>query len=90
MGTFYENFVDIAINEIINDNEGSSNTYYFMNKLTHKNKKPIYTRHEFILKYCNNCGSQRCEGIGTDWFNGCEHRHELDTTTEEVNNNDKV
>ena len=31
----------------------------------------------FIQQYCNSCGSQRCEGIGTVWFAGCPHRGEL-------------
>jgi hypothetical protein len=38
---------------------------------------PLLTAEEFIEKYCHNCGSQRCEGIGTEWFEGCRHRHEL-------------
>ena len=25
---------------------------------------------KFIETYCHNCGSQRCEGIGTEWFDG--------------------
>lgn len=29
---------------------------------------------EFINKYCLKCGSQRCEGIKTDWFDGCQYR----------------
>lgn len=33
---------------------------------------------QFIEKYCHNCGSQRCEGISTDWFEGCPHRNELE------------
>lgn len=37
---------------------------------------------EFVKKYCHNCGSQRCEGIGTDWFDGCQHRHELENYSE--------
>ena len=32
---------------------------------------------EFIEKYCHNCGTQRCEGIGTPWFDGCGYRSEL-------------
>lgn len=35
------------------------------------------TDDEFVEKYCHNCGSQRCEGIGTDWFDGCQYRNEL-------------
>ena len=36
------------------------------------------TEQEFIHKYCYPCGTQRCEGIGTEWFNGCLYRHELE------------
>ena len=32
---------------------------------------------EFNEKYCQMCGSQRCEGPGTEWFGGCIHRGEL-------------
>ena len=34
---------------------------------------------KFIETYCNNCGSQRCEGIGTEWFEGCKHKHNHDS-----------
>lgn len=34
---------------------------------------------QFIEKYCHNCGSQRCEGIGTDWFEGCRFRWNHDS-----------
>lgn len=32
---------------------------------------------EFIDKYCRNYGSQRCEGIGTEWFDGCHYKNQL-------------
>lgn len=35
------------------------------------------TEHKFIQKYCNNCGSQRCEGIGSEWFDGCKFKDYL-------------
>jgi len=35
------------------------------------------TEKEFYQKYCQMCGSQRCEGIGTEWFNGCKYKNEL-------------
>lgn len=35
------------------------------------------TKEEFIEEYCHNCGSQRCEGIGTVWFKGCKYRDRL-------------
>lgn len=38
----------------------------------------INTEKEFIEKYCHNCGSQRCEGIGTAWFEGCQHKDEFE------------
>lgn len=38
------------------------------------------TEKQFIETYCNKCGTQRCEGIGTEWFNGCQNRWNLDGT----------
>jgi hypothetical protein len=35
------------------------------------------TREEFIALHCNACGSQRCEGIGTEWFGGCRFKDHL-------------
>lgn len=35
------------------------------------------TEEEFIEQYCYNCGSQRCEGIGTEWFDGCQNKEHL-------------
>jgi len=32
------------------------------------------TEEEFLKKFCYKCGSQRCEGIGTDWFDGCQYK----------------
>ena len=32
---------------------------------------------EFVQHYCHNCGSQRCEGVGTPWFEGCQHKEHL-------------
>lgn len=29
------------------------------------------SKDEFIKKYCNSCGSQRCEGPESEWFEGC-------------------
>ena len=34
---------------------------------------------EFTEHYCHNCGSQRCEGIGTEWFGGCRYKNYLKT-----------
>ena len=32
---------------------------------------------EFTQHYCHNCGSQRCEGVGTEWFEGCGYKEHL-------------
>ena len=32
---------------------------------------------EFYEKFCSGCGSQRCEGIGTMWFDGCIYKELL-------------
>lgn len=42
-----------------------------------RNKKKLLTEKEFVQEYCNNCGSQRCEGIGTEWFDGCKFKNHL-------------
>lgn len=34
---------------------------------------------QFEQTYCSNCGSQRCEGIGTEWFEGCKYRWNHDS-----------
>ena len=48
---------------------------------------------EFIKTYCDFCGTQRCEGIDTEWFTGCPHRNELEDSSEELkmeNENNKM
>lgn len=42
----------------------------------HTEENGIYPT-EFEEKYCKYCGSQRCEGIGTEWFDGCKFRSQL-------------
>ena len=37
----------------------------------------LLTEEEFVHEFCHNCGSQRCEGIGTEWFDGCKFKHLL-------------
>ena len=32
------------------------------------------SKEEFYDKFCSGCGSQRCEGIGTVWFDGCIYK----------------
>ena len=29
---------------------------------------------QFVETYCHKCGTQRCEGIGSEWFEGCKQR----------------
>ena len=48
------------------------------------------TKQEFIEKYCHNCGSQRCEGIGTPWFEGCQMKDQLTETNEEEQKNESM
>lgn len=43
--------------------------------------KDVCDKQEFISKYCRNCGSQRCEGIDTEWFEGCGYKEHLNGTT---------
>lgn len=38
----------------------------------------LLTEEQFIKLYCNNCGSQRCEGINSEWFEGCKFKDQLD------------
>lgn len=33
---------------------------------------------QFIETYCHKCGTQRCEGPGTEWFEGCQKRWNMD------------
>lgn len=37
-------------------------------------KQKNLKKEEFIEKYCNLCGTQRCEGIDSIWFKGCEYK----------------
>ncbi len=34
-------------------------------------------KEQFIKTHCRNCGSQRCEGIDSEWFDGCAKKWEL-------------
>ena len=48
---------------------------------------------QFYETYCIHCGSQRCEGIDTDWGEGCQYRWNLDgidAAAEVKRLNDKV
>lgn len=35
-------------------------------------------KEKFIKTYCKNCGTQRCMGIETEWFEGCKYKWNLD------------
>ena len=32
---------------------------------------------QFTKIYCNNCGTQRCKGIDSEWFDGCKFKDHL-------------
>jgi hypothetical protein len=36
-----------------------------------------YNEKEFIKHFCNHCGTQRCEGIHSEWFKGCVFKDNL-------------
>ena len=46
-----------------------------------------YEIKDFIEKYCNWCGSQRCEGPHTDWAKGCRYYQEYFEVPYETANN---
>ena len=35
-------------------------------------------KEQFIKTHCLNCGTQRCEGIDSEWFEGCSKKWDLD------------
>ena len=35
-------------------------------------------KQQFVETYCTNCGTQRCEGIDSEWFDGCQYKWNLD------------
>ena len=48
---------------------------------------------EFTKTYCAKCGTQRCEGIESEWGEGCQYRWNLDgmdPATEIKRLNDKI
>ena len=68
--------------EYFNDHDGWSGFCPVKQKLCYENDitcesyKSIdkLSEKEFVKRFCHNCGSQRCEGIGTDWFDGCKFK----------------
>ena len=38
-----------------------------------------YDVDEFVEHFCRRCGSQRCEGIGTEWWVACKYADHLKT-----------
>lgn len=36
-------------------------------------------KEDFVEKYCKNCGTQRCEGVDSYWFDGCKYKQFLYT-----------
>lgn len=41
---------------------------------------------QFMEIYCSACGTQRCEGIHSEWFKGCKYRwnHDRYDATAEI------
>lgn len=37
-------------------------------------KQTNLTKEEFIERHCRSCGSQRCEGVDFEWFDGCKEK----------------
>ena len=57
---------------------GDVGTWWCGSLGNYKMYKPVkYSREEFIAKHCSVCGSQRCEGVDTEWFDGCKFKDEL-------------
>lgn len=51
-------------------------SYMWKEKLDEEGE--VMNKKQFIETYCHNCGTQRCEGIDTEWFEGCPKRWNLD------------
>ena len=47
------------------------------NKVVEEMVEELLSEKEFEERYCKLCGSQRCEGIGSVFFEGCAHRDKL-------------
>ena len=50
-------------------------------------------KEQFYETYCKGCGTQRCEGINTEWGAGCQYRWNLegvDAASEIKRLNDKI
>ena len=46
-------------------------------KVEEESKK--LSKDEFYKTHCAKCGSVRCEGMDSDWFDGCQYKDELKT-----------
>lgn len=42
-----------------------------------KMDQPKLTQEEFTSLHCSVCGSQRCDGINSEWFDGCKFKDHL-------------
>ena len=60
--------VNLCTRELVTINDEGKCAFYQSRKMTEE---------EFYHKHCLDCGSQRCEGIGTEWFDGCRFKDEL-------------
>ena len=67
---------------LANKLRNTNNISMSLKEFIYKNK---LSEDDFINKYCRKCGSQRCEGIGTESFEGCIHKEFLDDAFKRVN-----
>lgn len=83
----YKRERDAAINDVINGINIASNEslvpYSEIVKAMEDSEDVIsdairkLNKEQFIQQYCHNCGTQRCEGIDTEWFDGCAYKDYL-------------
>lgn len=68
-----------ALKRIIENQEGYIKELIEENKNLQDKIDSTSKEKKFISKYCNKCGSQRCEGINSEWFEGCIYKNFLNT-----------
>lgn len=69
---------EVAMGEFYKSVKTLKNLNYYNNnsEIVVENKK-FEDAESFAEYYCHGCGSQRCEGVGTPWFEGCGHKEHL-------------
>ena len=48
------------------------------------NQEEKLSEKEFEERYCKLCGTQRCEGIGSIFFEGCVYKNKLKYHVDEI------